>query len=62
MPLIVSTAEPFVVGSRRRSLVAGRVACQLLHPREQGHDWLGHRSITSMAVYTALALNRFKDV
>jgi site-specific recombinase XerD len=23
--------------------------------------WLGHRSITSTAVYTALALNRFKD-
>jgi site-specific recombinase XerD len=33
-----------------------------------GHDpraiqgWLGHRSITSTAVYTALAPNRFKDV
>jgi site-specific recombinase XerD len=33
----------------------------------KGHDtraiqgWLGHRSITSMAVYTALAPNRFKD-
>jgi hypothetical protein len=24
-------------------------------------EWLGHRSITSTAVYTALALNRFKD-
>jgi site-specific recombinase XerD len=24
--------------------------------------WLGHRSITSTAVYTALAPNRFKDV
>jgi site-specific recombinase XerD len=23
--------------------------------------WLGHRSITSTAVYTALAPNRFKD-
>jgi site-specific recombinase XerD len=33
----------------------------------KGHDtraiqhYLGHRSITSTAVYTALALNRFKD-
>jgi site-specific recombinase XerD len=33
----------------------------------KGHDtkghwgWLGHRSITSAAVYTALAPNRFKD-
>jgi site-specific recombinase XerD len=33
----------------------------------QGHDtraiqaWLGHRSITSTAIYTALAPNRFKD-
>jgi site-specific recombinase XerD len=33
----------------------------------RGHDtraiqaWLGHRSITSSAVYTALAPNRFKD-
>jgi hypothetical protein len=39
-----------------------------LEPRQQGHDtraiqagWLGHRSITSTAVYTALAPNRFKD-
>jgi site-specific recombinase XerD len=23
--------------------------------------WLGHRSITSTAIYTALARNRFKD-
>jgi site-specific recombinase XerD len=34
---------------------------------KKGHDtraiqgWLGHRSITSTAVYTALAPNRFKD-
>ncbi len=34
---------------------------------DKGHDtraiqgWLGHRSITSTAVYTALAPNRFKD-
>jgi type 1 fimbriae regulatory protein FimB/type 1 fimbriae regulatory protein FimE len=33
----------------------------------RGHDtraiqgWLGHRSITSTAVYTALAANRFRD-
>jgi site-specific recombinase XerD len=33
----------------------------------KGHDtraiqgWLGHRSITSSAVYTALAPNRFRD-
>jgi site-specific recombinase XerD len=33
----------------------------------KGHDtkghwgWLGHRPITSTAVYTALAPNRFKD-
>jgi site-specific recombinase XerD len=33
----------------------------------KGHDtraiqaWLGHRSITSAAIYTALAPNRFKD-
>jgi integrase len=36
-------------------------------PANKGHDtraiqgWLGHRSITSTAVYTALAPNRFKD-
>jgi site-specific recombinase XerD len=36
-------------------------------PANNGHDtraiqgWLGHRSITSTAVYTALAPNRFKD-
>jgi hypothetical protein len=36
-------------------------------PRQQGHDtraiqgWHGHRAITSTAVYTALAPNRFKD-
>jgi hypothetical protein len=31
-------------------------------PRHTGHPaWLGHRSITSTAVYTALAPNRFKD-
>jgi integrase len=35
-------------------------------PSNKGHDtraiqgWLGHRSITSTAVYTALAPNRFK--
>jgi hypothetical protein len=44
---------------------------RLEHERDaqpaQGHDtraiqgWLGHRSITSTAVYTALAPNRFKD-
>jgi site-specific recombinase XerD len=34
---------------------------------KKGHDaraiqgWLGRRSITSKAVYTALASNRFKD-
>ena len=33
----------------------------------KGHDtraiqgWLGHRSITGIAVYTALAPNRFKE-
>jgi type 1 fimbriae regulatory protein FimB/type 1 fimbriae regulatory protein FimE len=33
----------------------------------KGHDtraiqaWLGHRSIASTAIYTALAPNRFKD-
>jgi hypothetical protein len=38
-----------------------------LRPANKGHDtraiqgWLGHRSITSTAVYTALAPNRFKD-
>jgi integrase len=38
-----------------------------LRARQQAHDtraiqgWLGHRSITSTAIYTALAPNRFKD-
>jgi hypothetical protein len=35
-----------------------------LRPSQQGAralGWLGHRSITSAAVYTALAPNRFKD-
>jgi hypothetical protein len=45
----------------KRAPKAGR------RPSKQGHDiraiqgWLGHRSITSTAVYTALAPNRFKD-
>jgi hypothetical protein len=31
-------------------------------PRQRAIEgWLGHRSITSTAVYTALAPNRFKD-
>jgi hypothetical protein len=39
-----------------------------LRPGRQGHDtraiqgWLGQRSITSTAVYTALAPNRFKGL
>jgi site-specific recombinase XerD len=38
-----------------------------LRPANKGHNtrairgWLGHPSITSTAVYTALAPNRFKD-
>jgi hypothetical protein len=32
-----------------------------LSDRASHQGWLGHRSITSTAVYTALAPNRFKD-
>jgi integrase len=68
-----SAASPFAFVSERGSpftttgfarmierAAAGAVA-------NKGHDtraiqgWLGHRSITSAAVYTALAPNRFKD-
>src|SRR5258708_27728241 len=31
------------------------------HDTRAIHAWLGHRSITSTAVYTALAPNRFRD-
>jgi site-specific recombinase XerD len=31
------------------------------HDTRAIQGWLGHRSITSTAVYTALAPNRFKD-
>jgi site-specific recombinase XerD len=40
---------------------------QRLRLANKGHDtraiqgWLGHRSITSTAVYTALAPNRYED-
>ena len=44
-----------------------RRATRAVRLANKGHDtraiqgWLGHRSITSTAVYTALAPNRFKD-
>jgi site-specific recombinase XerD len=69
-----SEASPFVFVSERGSpfTTAGfarmvervAVAAGLAN---KGHDtrasqaWLSHRSITSAAVYTALAPNRFKD-
>ena len=31
------------------------------HPTRAIQAWLGHRSITSTAIYTALAPNRFKE-
>ena len=55
----------------RRTPQIKHVVCHsgsaLINPANKGHDtraiqgWLGHRSITSTAVYTALAPNRFKD-
>jgi len=34
---------------------------RLTHDTRAIQGWLGHRSITSTAIYTALAPNRFKD-
>jgi hypothetical protein len=39
---------------------SGYVLANKRHDTRSVQDWLGHRSITSTAVYTALA-NRFKD-
>jgi integrase len=58
-------------GRRRRHRIEGvsadasprvRLCARQQGARYQGDPrWLGHRSITSTAVYTALAPNRFKD-
>jgi hypothetical protein len=41
--------------------VTGRSLANKGHDTRAIQGWLGHRSITSTAVYTALAPNRFKD-
>jgi hypothetical protein len=56
-------SEGLAVNAQPVEAPTGKVD-QLSNP---GHDtwaiqgWLGHRSITSTAVYTVLAPNRFKD-
>jgi site-specific recombinase XerD len=39
----------------------GYALANKVHDTRAIQAWLGHRSITSTAVYTALAPNRFKD-
>jgi site-specific recombinase XerD len=46
---------------RQRCPVNGYVLANEGHDTRAIQGWLGHRSITSTAVYTALAPNRFKD-
>jgi site-specific recombinase XerD len=41
--------------------MSGRPGRSGRHDTRAIQAWLGHRSITSTAVYTALAPNRFKD-
>ena len=52
-------APPGAQGAPARA--AARVRLPLGHDTRAIQGWLGHRSITSTAVYTALAPNRFKD-
>jgi site-specific recombinase XerD len=40
----------------------GYALANKVHDTRAIQDWLGHRSITSAAVYAALAPNRFKDL
>jgi integrase len=66
--------SPFTTAGFARMIerAAGAAGLDLRHAcgyalANKGHDtraiqaWLGHRSITSTAIYTALAPNRFKD-
>ncbi len=43
------------------AMLAGYALANKGHDTRAIQGWLGHRSITSTAVYTALAPNRFKD-
>jgi integrase len=47
---------------RKRSRSLARRPLLWDHDTRAIQGWLGHRSITSTAVYTALAPNRFKDL
>jgi integrase len=64
--LNAALAGEFVIGSDITINRLGLTRCGNALANK-GHDtraiqgWLGHRSITSTAVYTALAPNRFKD-
>ncbi len=51
---------PRLVPSRREAYLT-RNHNTRVHSTRAIQGWLGHRSITSTAVYTALASNRFKD-
>jgi hypothetical protein len=65
----VSEGETMIgkCSASRDRLLATRPALRPRPRQQKGHviraiqGWLGHRSITSTAVYTALAPNRFKD-
>jgi site-specific recombinase XerD len=60
---MLSRASSLVYGGRcgvwRRS--CGYALVNKGHDTRAIQGWLSHRSITSSAVYTALAPNRFKD-
>jgi site-specific recombinase XerD len=58
-----SPTSPFVFVSERGSpfTTAGFARMMERTAASAGQGWLGHRSINSTAVYTALAPNRFKD-
>ena len=57
-----SETSPFVFVSERGSpfTTAGYALANKGHDTRAIQGWLGHRSITSTAIYTALAPGRFK--
>jgi integrase len=56
-----SQSSPFVFVSERGSPFTTAGFARMIERAATGAGWLGRRSITSTAVYTALAPNGFKD-